>query len=156
MVKMIIGLDPGVTTGMCLFDPTDNRVLEVRTFDFWEAYSCLATYNIKTCRVVIEAPVKTAMYGRQEANAEKGGKGYGNRMMANAASNAREAELLADGLERLGFEVKRVRPIRRGKDKDGNKLGKITPAELKEETGYEDRTNQHVRDAIMLVWKNRS
>jgi hypothetical protein len=149
--QYLIGIDPGVSTGICLYDRDSKRICELKTTDFWNGFDwVLENAAPGTTEIIIEAPVKSAMYARQEGNAAKGGKGYGNRMMSNAASNAREAELLADGLERANFKVHRVRP-KRHKSADGSS-GKISAAEIKEETGYEASTNQHTRDAIMLVY----
>lgn len=149
MAKIILGIDPGVSTGLCLYDPDQKRVLEVKTLNFWTAYDWITRLSIQTVQIAIEAPVKTAMYARQEGNAAKGGKGYGNRMMSNAASNAREAELLADGLEKFGFTVTRLRP-KPFKKADGTK-GKANAEEVRALSGYQESTNQHVRDAILLA-----
>jgi hypothetical protein len=143
--KYAIGIDPGVTTGFAMYDRRLKVISVVKTLDFWSCYEHLKATK-PTCDmfiVVVECPVKTAMYARQEPNAAKGNARYGNRMMSNAAGNAREAELLADGIEKLGFEVRRVRPARE----------KWNQERLERVTGYTERTNQHVRDAIQMCWE---
>lgn len=147
-IRFVAGIDPGATTGLALYDRHTGTIESVRTLDFWSCVDKFREWDNCRIEVIIEAPVKTAMYGRQEKNVKNAG--YGNRMMANAASNAREAELLADGLEKLGYKVTRVRPRRK---KKGEITTKKTAEEVRAITGYEGSTNQHVRDAMMLVWE---
>jgi hypothetical protein len=146
-VKFIFGIDPGATTGIALFDVEKGCIDNVFTSDFWGTYKtfaarALAKAGVKDCLVIIEAPVKNAMYAKQQAVADQGSAKRANRMMSNAASNAREAELLADGIEALGYTVKRVRPSRT----------KLNAEECRAESGFEGSTNQHTRDAIMLCY----
>lgn len=141
----VIGIDPGVDTGVAIYHRELKAITDVYTFDFWECYNWLRAMKDGPANaiVIIEAPLKNVMYARQEEKAEQGSQRRNNRMMSNAASNAREAELLAGGIEALGFTVKRVRPTREKKKAD----------EVRRITGYEGSTNQHVRDAIMLCWQ---
>jgi len=97
--------------------------------------------------VIIECPIKNALYARQEAVSNQGSARRGNAMMAHAASNAHEASLLADGIEGLGFQVKRVRPTRRNFEKAADDV-----AFVQRTTGFMKTTNPHTRDAIMLCF----
>lgn len=146
--QFVAGIDPGSTTGLAVYNRVSKRVVKVYTLDFWSCYKMFANHADKSnTLVIIEAPHKTVMYAKQQKVADGKPASYGNRMMANAASNAREAELLADGLEQLGFEVQRVRPLPQKTKAERNAVN------VKEWTGYEGSTNQHVRDAIMLCWE---
>jgi len=147
-VKYTVGIDPGSTTGLAVYNHEKEQITKIMTLDFWSCYQTLAAAKNKAeWYIVIEAPNKTAMYGRQSKIAGEKSASYGNRMMSNAASNAREAELLADGLEKLGFQIKRVRPKRRN-----HKTAAEDVAHVQALTGYMERTNAHTRDAICLAW----
>lgn len=144
--KFTIGIDPGVTTGIAVYNRELKKIVNIKTTDFW---GCLDYIRRATtpgnALIMIEAPNKTAMYARQEDKVK--GARYGNRMQSNAASNAREAELLADGLEKEGFEVRRVKPTRRNFEKAGDDVRHIQKT-----TGFMEKTNAHTRDAIMLCY----
>ena len=141
-VRYVIGIDPGANTGIAVWDREQEEVIQTTTTTFWPAYDYIcALYKTSETKIIIEVPLRTVMYARQ---ASKGYKGAGqNRLMADAAGNAKESTLLAQGLELAGYEVKRVRPIK----------AKWTAIQLKRVTGIEGRTNQHVRDAIALCFK---
>lgn len=149
--KWTIGIDPGKDTGFAVYDRHAKEITTVKTLDFWSCYHhfVAAKPTAHMFIVVIEAPVKNAMYARQESAqaAHGGGKRYGNAMMSAAAGNAHEAALLADGIEALGFEVRRMRPKRRN-----FKTAEEDRAHVKKITGYKGASNPHTRDAIMLCW----
>jgi hypothetical protein len=69
-----------------------------------------------------------------------------DRIVWNSAENAREGILLRDGLRKLGYTVFDCRPVGR-KKWDSETFQTIT--------GYPDRSNQHVRDAVFLVYDKR-
>ena len=139
--RYVVGIDPGVSTGVAWYDRHEKRVYDYGTSDFWKVHLDFA-HGLEwksSVVVVIEAPKKTRLYARQDA--EQGHRRR-EKIAANAGGNAREAELLADGLESLGYEVRRVTPSRTKWDAE----------QLKRFTGIEKRTNQHVRDAIALCY----
>lgn len=139
-VKHVIGIDPGATTGIAVYSRATKRIEAVYTATFWSCITALKPYKPEESIVVIETPLRTVMYAKQ---AQKGYTGGGqNRLMADAAANAREAELLADGLEILGYNVRRVKPT----------AEKWKADYCRKITGYEGSTNQHVRDAISLCF----
>lgn len=143
-----IGIDPGKSTGIALYHRVAKKVLGCWTSDFWGCYNLLRDLQVRSrFVVVIEAPVKTALYANQQAEADKGSAKRGNRMMANVAQNAHEADLLATGLEELGYVVVRKRPKRRN-----HKTADEDREHILEVTGYDGESNPHTRDAIMLCW----
>ena len=137
----VIGIDPGVQTGIAWYDRRERRVFDYETTDFWSVYSRFE--EVRAWRfeavIVIETPKKTRLYARQDAEA---GHRRREKIAANAGGNSREAELLAEGLEALGYEVRRVTPTRT----------KWTAEHLAKYTGITRRTSQHVRDAIALCY----
>lgn len=139
--RYVIGIDPGVKTGLACYDREKKQITQFGTTGFWHVYESFAqdTVTSITTLFIIETPKKTRLYDRQDG--EQGDRRR-EKIASNIGSNGREAELLAEGIERLGFEVKRVVPT----------SGKWTAADLKLITGITERTSQHVRDAIALCY----
>lgn len=138
--RYAIGIDPGVETGVAFYDRHERKIVSRSTSDFWNVIEEFETSLMPHSHfAVIEVASGHVIHDRVEKNAT----GFGrDRQAANVGSNRREAVLLAEGLERLGFEVRRVTPTRT----------KWTAKDLKQRTGITERTNQHVRDAIALVY----
>ena len=138
----VIAIDPGVTTGFAHVDLASSEVMYVQTLNFWEAYEQILEEDRGHVFVVIESskPVKHIW--------QKPGGANGRVMGAVGRSigeNNAHAELLAEGLRRKGYYVKTVNPSRTKLDADT----------VKRITGYEGRTNEHNRDAIMIAWAHR-
>ena len=141
--RYAIGIDPGVQTGFAWYDRQQKEMVEFNTANFWEVYHRFASETAWRfeCIVVIEVPnSKRPMYRRIDNNSDVGR--IRENMSAKIGSNRREAELLADGLEQLGYEVRRVTPSRT----------KLNAEQFARRTGIKTRTSQHVRDAVMLVY----
>lgn len=130
-----IGIDAGRSTGIA--SHSLKYGWQLFTFNFWGAYDLITQLEPSTTGIVIEVP-KKFLYGRNEGNGEK----VGRRIVSDAGSNRREAELLADRFESLGYPVVRVTPTK----------SKWNAKELQRITGIKERTNEHTRDAVRLVW----
>lgn len=136
-MKTVIGIDPGTHTGVAIIAP--DATMELKQMGFWDTYHFLTRfYDRNTTAIVIEAGGENKrIYHREARNwgaiAETGKRVGG----AN-----REAELLAEGLEKWGFTVIRVKPTKT----------KWTAAECAQITGYAGRTSQHKRDALRLAY----
>lgn len=143
--KFIIGIDPGIFTGVAVYNRDTKRIDFYKTMSFWECYEYAAGIRRSTVsanyQFIIETPnSKRPMYARKD---DVTGANRRERVAANIGSNRREAVLLADGIELLGLSVKRVTPTKR----------KITAKDLERITGISARTSQHVRDAVALCWQ---
>lgn len=139
--RYAIGIDPGETTGVAVYDRKEKRIVQVFTSNFWETYYMGKNIwlNFDEAVILIETAKRTGIYARYH---EKQQGALREKIAANVGSNAREADLLAAGLEKLGLDVRRVKPT--AKKWDAKKLKMIT--------GIAYRTNEHVRDAIQLCW----
>lgn len=134
-----IGLDAGVTTGVCVFDRRTRSISKLFSSSFWEAYAwILQTFDPAETLIVVEKPRKNFVYDR---NAKQESRVL-TKIAFNAGENNREATLLIDGLEKAGFEVKTHTP-----DKE-----KWDAATFRQFTRMAGRTNEHERDAARLVW----
>lgn len=65
-----------------------------------------------------------------------------SKIARNVGQVTREAQLLVEGLKRLGYTVVEVKP-----------QGKKNQAEFKRITGWQKRTNAHERDAGMMAFQ---
>ncbi len=138
--RYAVGIDAGKTTGFCLSDRQEKKTLEFWSGDFWLIYRTIShRFDPAETLVVIETPRKRLVYAAAD------GKSAGSRLSRafNSGENNREATLLIAGLESDGFEVRKSVP----------EASKWTKEDLKRFTGIADRTNEHVRDAIKLVWQ---
>jgi hypothetical protein len=82
---------------------------------------------------------KGAVYARAYSATQKGR----DRFNQNVGSVKRETSLLIERFESLGYEVKKVKPIR---------APKWTQEQLTRYTGWTERTSQHGRDAARLIF----
>lgn len=129
MNNFIIGIDPGKTTGVAV--SVDGELARMVTTTFWGAYELILDYkdnSLTRIKVVIEVPKTKANW-------------HGPKAAHDVGRVCREAELLAEGIERLGVEVIRQHP-----------QGKLNHEQFTRITGWGKRTNQHCRDAGMLIY----
>lgn len=129
-----VGIDPGKQTGLAIYDRSEQRIIVAETTDFWRVYNRFYASSPDMYDVFIEMP--NTKHNWHKSN--------DNTTSVNVGMAYRESELLAEGLERLGFNVRRVSPKQKGRKLNAEQIRKIT--------GYEGRTSQHVRDAIALCW----
>lgn len=136
----IVGIDPGTTTGIALYDRKRNKILIVRSSDFFGAQSFLTDSfpHKDEVKIFVEHPSRF-LYDRNAAfeNATR------DNALTKMGGNRREAELLAEALKRIGFdEVELVEPVREKK---------WTQEKFQLFTGKRQRTSQHERDAARLA-----
>ena len=138
-MNLRIGIDPGTKTGFAVADAYTGQLISVETLDFWGVVDRVRVlrFDHNVVEIVIEVPDTKHVW-------HKGASGPAalQRQGVNVGSVIREAQLLAEGLERLGLPVKRVAP--RGKQ-PADKFATFT--------GWTARTNQHERDAALLVFR---
>lgn len=142
-----LGIDPGVNTGICLFDRTTRKIAVLATIDFWGVFDFLdalyAIMPVESITVVIEnsalnKPTFSKAGGNTALKMQK--------ISRNVGFNQRESILLIEGIRRLGYEVKEIRPS----GKKGEKR-KWTKEVFENLTGWKKQSSQHSRDAAMLV-----
>lgn len=147
--RLLIGIDPGTTTGLCILDHDTRIIKSLYTLDFWKTFYLLqrSLPNLSTIsQVYIEQPsLIKSLYARHSSRLEETKSKIVTRdkIVWNAGANAREGTLLRDGLRNIGYTVFDCRPVGRRK---------WTSEQFQSITGYPDRSNQHVRDAAFLVW----
>lgn len=104
--RFAIGIDPGITTGVGVFDREVSRIVAVKRTDFFGVLPWLnANVRLADAKIFVEVPPKF-MYGRN--NDVRNGR---DRYMADVGGNRREGLLLAELLRREGLDVEEVRPV---------------------------------------------
>lgn len=137
---VLIGIDAGVYTGVAVGTREGVEPIYWKLLDFWSAYDFISKFNPDHTGIVIEVPTGHVIHHRVNENAS----GFGrDRQAANVGSNRREAALLAERFESMGFAVARVKPTRT----------KWKADDLARHTGITAKTNEHTRDAIRLIWE---
>lgn len=136
-MKYAIGIDPGKKTGIALWNGKYIEFME--SMSFWDAVDVIDRYAdiIPEATVYIENPqLNKPVFAR-------GNKRVVREMIAQRVGmNKRDAQLLIEYCERLELNLKQVKPT----------SSKWDAKTLKSITGITDRTNEHVRDAIKLVY----
>ena len=143
-IEYFIGVDAGVNTGLAIWVPAIKE-LSLHTTDFWGLWDIIESYEPVLypfmTKVRIETPGRF-MYARNKAQKLK--REAELKMATNYGGNIREAELIAARFSEKGFTVDRPRPTKNHTKHNAKLFTQIT--------GYPGQTNEHVRDAGMLVY----
>src|SRR5689334_17870864 len=67
-MAVVIGIDPGLHTGVAIYSNELDDWGELRSMTFWEAHDMVAKLDPHTYGLVIEAPTKNVIYGKQMRN----------------------------------------------------------------------------------------
>ena len=144
MSTLWIGVDPGKKTGVAYWHDYAEKLEVLPAWPFWKAWhEVRATVRraqkqgMSVCAVVEDPTQNAPVWSRGGQHGRKHIK-----IAQNVGSNKRDAQLWVSGLERLGIEVKKVRP-------EKSKWSRSTFENI---TGYEGRTSEHGRDAARLVF----
>jgi len=130
--RYAVGIDPGRDTGKAIYDRHEKKLVDVSTTDFWGVYNAAYASSPEDFEFFVEVPHTKKNWQKSQCAITS----------VNIGSVLRESVLLADGIEQLGFITHRIHP-----------QGKVSHVVLRKITGYSGKTNQHVRDAIMLCWQ---
>ena len=134
----IVGLDPGVHTGFAIWSIREKCLKDVQSTTITQAMSMVKLmHEVGSLHSVIfeDARMRT-WFGTK-----------GKEALQGAGSIKRDCQIIAGFLGELGIPYKAMSP----KDK-GAKLGADLFAKL---TGWTGRTNEHGRDAAMLIFRSR-
>jgi hypothetical protein len=140
--RYVIGIDPGVLTGLAVWDREKRALLRLETLDFWRAWEYIVDgYTVDAVEVVIEDPSGNRPVFDKEG-VSIGERRKRERIAQNVGSNKREARLLLAGLLRRGYRVRAVTPT----------AAKWSSDRLAALTGWRGLSSAHSRDAARLVF----
>lgn len=139
--KIIIGIDCGVTTGICVWLTEDKSIYYVGSAPIHVVMDSVKLYHTRLypgeVKVRIEdARLRTWIPKQKNERAERGRR-------EGAGSVKRDAKIWEDFLKDLGVDFEMVAPK--------NNKTKVTAAYFKMLSRYAGQTNEHMRDAGMLV-----
>lgn len=130
----MIGIDPGVKTGFAIYEKGTRKLMIVDAMAIHKAMRITEKLVISLKAAVRVEDARQATFFRQgDAHRIKG-----------AGSVMRDARIWEDFLTSIGADFQMVKPR-----KD---LTKLTAAKFKQVTGFQGITNEHGRDAAMLVY----
>lgn len=135
-----IGIDPGVHTGVGVWDSSAKAVLDVLTLRIDEALVYVRQLHEAgdTLRVVVEDARQRRWIPQEKDWKEMRGRAMG------AGSVKRDCQIWQDFLNAYGIRYEMQAPHRG--------MTKWTPEAFARMTGYARRTSNHGRDAAMLVF----
>lgn len=140
-----IGIDPGVHTGVCVYDSKKKEIILLETHTFWSAIELIKNYYEEFgfgILVFIEDPSKNkAMHHNQHKEITREKLNLSMKIAQDVGMNKREATLIIDYLKLNNIPHKAVKPT----------STKVDAQYFKMITGYSGSTNEHKRDAGMLV-----
>ena len=138
---IVVGIDPGIHTGLAVWDTSSRQFLEIRTVGIVAAMEYLS--EIRQDRgiglLVFEDARQRTWIPREKDIRQVKGRAMG------AGSVKRDYSIWEEWCKAKGIQFIATRP------KTG--LTKLTDAYFRGLTGYDRRTNDHGRDAAMLVFQ---
>ena len=143
---LYIGIDTGVNTGVAVWDNRKRSFVLVKTMKRHEAIELVREAaerykhgNAERLVVRVEDPRQRTWYGTERMSREEE-----RKKLQGVGSVKRDATIWEDFLQDLGVGYEMVAPKR-------NKT-KLTREQFKRITGWMPATNEHNRDAAMLVF----
>lgn len=132
---LIIGIDPGVKTGLAVWDAEKGALTHVRTESIVSAMA-FCRWRIQTDRVEIwfEDARKRTWFG-----------GKGREALQGAGSIKRDCSIWEEFCTFHDIPFQAIAPKKGGT--------KWSAGLFKRVTGWPERTSEHARDAAMLVYK---
>lgn len=137
-VKVVIGIDPGVNTGFAVSE--SGKLLRVECMTAVEAEDCVM-------QCVILCGEANVFVRFEDARMRQWFGSKGREALQGAGSIKRDCARWQEFLEHHNIPHARIAP-------KANRT-KLTADQFKRITGWQGRTNEHARDAAMMIW-NRS
>lgn len=135
MKQILIGIDPGTQTGFSIYDCQERRLTQVKSCSILNAIAFVRYYHIDReyqVHVVVE-DARQVVHKTDRVKAQ------------GAGSVKRDCSIWEEFLKSQKISHEFVRP--------NKKITKLTPGQFEQITGYQERSNQHGRDAAMLVYQ---
>lgn len=132
---VVIGIDTGVNTGFAKWCTKEKCLTEVSTIALHTAILRLEAMRLEglKIKVRIEDARLRKWFGKVEKDNQQG-----------VGSVKRDAKIIEDYCKDMGIDYELVAPK--------NNTTKVNAAYFKKITGWEGSTNNHGRDAAMLVY----
>lgn len=135
----LIGIDTGVHTGSAVYDTDLKALIYVKEYPVHRAMDIVKQLydEGKDIKVRFEDARKRTWFGHHTAEEDRA-------RLQGAGSVKRDCQIWEDYLTDLRIPFEMVAPK--------NNATKLTAEQFRRITGYEGKTNEHGRDAAMLVY----
>lgn len=138
-MSIVLGIDPGINTGVAVF--IDGRLTKLETIHPAEVPAYIE--KAQPARVVFEdSRLQSHVWTNSHSRAAAA------KMSRNVGEVDAWCRLIAHACGKLGIPAHGISP--KGK---GSKV--MDPDSFNEMTGWVGRSNQHTRDAAMVAWRYR-
>ncbi|MEI6059403.1 MAG: hypothetical protein WCR72_01790 [Bacteroidota bacterium] len=134
--RYIIGIDPGTNTGLAIWDSIEKKLLSVRSCKIHAAFDFICNMHNDETLIRIEDARLRKWYGKNTKGKDQGAGGI-----------KRDCSIWEDFLKDNGFNFEMVDPK--------HQTTKLSSEQFKKMTGWEGTTNEHGRDAGMLVFNHK-
>jgi len=141
--KVFIGIDPD--TEKSGYAVKCGKVFNLYNLTFFELYEKLKSTkeNSSEANIPIEVHIECGfLNGGNRHQNNSLSNAYNSKIGERIGANHETAKKICEMCEFLELEYKQIRPTR----------SKTNSAFFQQVTGYDKRTNQEQRDALMLVW----
>lgn len=138
-MALFIGIDPGVNTGLAVWDPQKRRFLEIRTLPIVRALELCEEYRMSYALNMVFEDARRRQWLPRERNLSE----YRGKLMG-AGSVKRDCDIWEEYCTEHSIPFQAV-PPRAG-------LTKWDADTFKKVTGWTGRTSNHARDAALLVF----
>ena len=140
-MAICVGIDPGLHTGVAVWDTSTRQFIEIRTTGLVSAMDYLTELHKeqKIMLLVFEDARQRTWIPREKDLAQMKGRAMG------AGSVKRDCSIWEEWCKARQVQYIASRPK--------NGMTKLTDAYFRGITGYDRRTNNHGRDAAMLVFQ---
>ena len=139
MAKLVIGIDPGVNTGIAVWDTKERKFREVCTLPIIRALELCEQYRASTPFDIVFEDARKRQWLPREKNLSE----YRGKLMG-AGSVKRDCDIWEEYCTEHCIPYTAV-PPRKG-------LTKWDAETFKKMTGWTGRTSNHARDAALLVF----
>lgn len=134
--SIMVGVDPGVSTGLALWDRLRQKLVSVDTVMIHEAWHAVLSLHLAGALHSVtfeDARLRTGYFGKNSREKQQG-----------AGSVKRDCKAWADFLGSHGIAYRAISPLSKGAKVDAKRFAVLTK--------WEGRTSEHGRDAGMLVF----
>ena len=135
---IIIGIDPGVKTGVAFWDTKKKELLKV------ESGSLIAIYEMILSDMELHFPANDCFIRIEDARKRKWFGKNSKSKMQGAGSVKRDTKIWQEICEYYEWPYQMIHPIKGATKWDSDKFQRVT--------GWQGRTNQNARDAAMMVF----
>jgi hypothetical protein len=146
-IKILIGIDPDTEkSGFAFIDKSNLNVIQLKNLTFFELFSTLSEIKNTYQPINFDIQIYIECGFLNQGNRHKvfgGSLSLNSKIGERIGANHEIAKKICEMSDFLELKYHKIKPTR-SKIKDKNVFKKIT--------GYDKRTNQEQRDALMLIW----